>query len=127
MHAHLAAATRRLSLLTLIVATLLTGALALSAKANAFTWGANSWGECNTKRPFADGFSMSFGGIVTRGHPSNWSGTYCQYWGRNNRVPGGVWPFTLGVNWSRACALDANGRGYWVSWRAPDSTYWCNA
>jgi hypothetical protein len=89
-----------------------------------FTWAANSWGECNTKHPFADGYRpVLFNSVVVpRGRSQNYSGAMCRYYGYNGRV--GWIPFTTGVNWNRACSLDANGQRFRM-WVRPDYTVWC--
>jgi hypothetical protein len=120
---------RRAAALSLCIGAamaLIGGAVGAGTAQASFTYAANSWGECNTKRPFADGYSnMMFSQVLTGGRASNYSGASCLYWGRANRAPGGWVPFYMGVNWSRACQIDANGRPYQLWWRAPDSTYWC--
>jgi hypothetical protein len=95
-------------------------------KVGAFTWAANAWGECNTARPPVppEYAYLFFNGIVvTPGRPSNFYTTQCKYTAVATR--GFQTVLMRSVNWSRACAIDAAGLRYHVSFRVWDATYWC--
>ena len=105
---------RRISLfagsMAFAAASVVSGSDAASAS---FTWGANSWGECNTSRPSAPTYGyMYFDKVESYGRPSTYRYSSCKYWAMSSR--GYYQAFYRPVNWTRACALDANGRSFQV-------------
>jgi hypothetical protein len=98
-------------------------------KATGFSWAANSWGECNTSRPYtaADADSTWFVGVNTGGHAANYSGAQCKYIELFSAWGAGAYyvPAYTPVDWNKACALDAAGMRFHLYFRSPDGTYWC--
>lgn len=124
MSSRLTALSRALSQVLAVALLLGLSMVTASTQASAsFSWAANSWGECNTKRPNPGAVysRVNFEKVVVpAGRPNNYYYATCRYWGYNGRF----WvPIVTSVDWNRACALDAPAGYRWAL--RPDYSVWC--